>query len=205
MDLYDIKVTDRFSQSASFQIPAGVANPMGYTSVSYFTNDFDTTTRGIDLVGSYATELGAGRLNLTLGWNYNKTEVDKGTTGVATNASQRVVFEERLPRQKGTLSANYEVGSWSLLGKLRHYGAWTDSSGNATGDIFQRFGAMQFFDLAVSYRINAMHTLRVGADNLFDRYPDEASFQASRGLIYSRNAPYDTDGRNVYAEYRLSF
>ena len=47
--------------------------------------------------------------------------------------------------------------------------------------------------------------LRVGADNLFDRYPDEASFQASRGLIYSRNAPYDTDGRNVYAEYRLSF
>jgi len=205
VDLYDIKVTDRFSQSASFQIPAGVANPMGYTSVSYFTNDFDTTTRGIDLVGSYATELGAGRLNLTLGWNYNKTEVDKGTTGVATNASQRVVFEERLPRQKGTLSANYEVGSWSLLGKLRHYGAWTDSSGNATGDIFQRFGAMQFFDLAVSYRINAMHTLRVGADNVFDRYPDEASFQASRGLIYSRNAPYDTDGRNVYAEYRLSF
>src|SRR5690606_33810563 len=76
VDLYDIKVTDRFSQSASFQIPAGVANPMGYTSVSYFTNDFDTTTRGIDLVGSYATDLGAGRLNLTVGWNYNKTDVD---------------------------------------------------------------------------------------------------------------------------------
>ncbi|NCT86455.1 TonB-dependent receptor [Stenotrophomonas acidaminiphila] len=205
VDLYDIKVTDRFSQSASFQIPAGVPNPMGYTSVSYFTNDFDTTTRGVDLVGSWVGDAGPGRLNLTLGWNYNRTQVDKGATSVATSQTQRVIFEERLPRQKGTVSANYDIGNWTVLGKLRHYGAWTDATGNATGDIFQRFGDMQFFDLAVAYRFNAGNSLRIGADNLFDRYPDEAVFQASRGLVYSRNAPYDTDGRNVYAEYRVAF
>jgi len=205
VDLYDIKVTDRFSQSASFQIPAGVPNPMGYTSVSYFTNDFDTTTRGVDLVGSWVGDAGPGRLNLTLGWNYNRTQVDKGATSVATSQTQRVIFEERLPRQKGTFSANYDIGNWTVLGKLRHYGAWTDATGNATGDIFQRFGDMQFFDLAVAYRFNAGNSLRIGADNLFDRYPDEAVFQASRGLVYSRNAPYDTDGRNVYAEYRVAF
>lgn len=205
VDLYDIKLTDRFSQSASFHIPASVANPMGYTSVNYFTNDFDTTTRGIDLVGSYVTALGAGRLNMTLGWNYNKTQVDKGATSVATSQTQRVIFEERLPRQKGTFSASYDIGNWTVLGKLRHYGAWTDSTGNATGDIFQRFGDMQFFDLALAYQINPNNSIRVGADNLFNSYPDEAVFQASRGLVYSRNAPYDTDGRNVYAEYRLKF
>ncbi len=205
VDLYDIKVTDRFSQSASFQIPAGVPNPMGYTSVSYFTNDFDTTTRGVDLVGSWVGDAGPGQLNLTLGWNYNRTQVDKGATSVATSQTQRVIFEERLPRQKGTFSANYDIGNWTVLGKLRHYGAWTDATGNATGDIFQRFGDMQFFDLAVAYRFNAGNSLRIGADNLFDRYPDEAVFQASRGLVYSRNAPYDTDGRNVYAEYRVAF
>jgi iron complex outermembrane receptor protein len=205
VDLYDIKVTDRFSQSASFQIPAAMPNPMGYTSVSYFTNDFDTTTRGVDMVGSWVGEVGPGRLNLTLGWNYNRTQVDKGATSIATSQTQRVIFEERLPRQKGTFSANYDIGNWSVLGKLRHYGAWTDSTGNATGDIFQRFGDMQFFDLAVAYRFNAANSLRIGADNLFDRYPDEAVFQASRGLVYSRNAPYDTDGRNVYAEYRVKF
>ncbi|MBN8802135.1 MAG: TonB-dependent receptor [Lysobacteraceae bacterium SCN 69-123] len=205
VDLYDIKVTDRFSQSAAFQIPAGIPNPMGYTSVSYFTNDFDTTTRGVDLVGSWVGDAGPGRLNLTLGWNYNRTQVDKGATSVATSQTQRVIFEERLPRQKGTFSADYAIGNWSVLAKLRHYGAWTDSTGNATGDIFQRFGDMQFFDLALAYRFNAGNSLRIGADNLFDRYPDEAVFQASRGLVYSRNAPYDTDGRNVYAEYRVKF
>ena len=205
VDLYDIKVTDRFSQSASFAVPAGVPNPLAYTSVSFYTNDFDTTTRGVDVVASHTTALGAGRLSTTLGYNYNQTQVDSGATGVATNESQRRIFEERLPRQKATLGSTYAWGRFSVLGKLRYYGAWTDSSGNATGDIFQRFGAMSFVDLAVSWNVTEQQTLRIGADNLFDRYPDEASFQASRGLIYSRNAPYDTDGRNLYAEYRIRY
>ncbi len=205
VDVYDIKVTDRFSQSAAYAVPAGTPNPLRFTSVSFYTNDFDTTTRGVDVVGSYVTGVGAGRLNTTLGYNYNQTTVDSGRTGVATNDSQRRIFEERLPEHKATLSSQYEIGRWSVLGKLRYYGAWTDSSGNATGDIFQRFGAMSFFDLAVSYKVTDQQTLRIGVDNLFDRYPDEATFQASRGLIYSRNAPYDTDGRNIYAEYRIRY
>ncbi len=64
---------------------------------------------------------------------------------------------------------------------------------------------MSFVDLAVSWNVTEQQTLRIGADNLFNRYPDEATFQASRGLIYSRNAPYDTDGRNLYAEYRIRY
>ena len=205
VDVYDIKLSDRFSTSASFAVPANVANPLRYTSINYFTNDFDTTTQGIDIVGNYMRRLGDGKFNTTLAWNYNTTSVDGGKTGVATNAAQRTVFEERLPRQKATFSATYELAQWSALGRMRHYGAWTDSTGNATGDIFQRFGAIQFFDLAASYKINGKHTLRFGIDNVFDKYPDEATFQASRGLIYSRNAPYDTDGRNLYVEYKVKF
>ena len=117
----------------------------------------------------------------------------------------RKIFEERLPQHKATLGASYDFAQWSLLARLRHYGAWTDSSGNATGDIFQRFGAMQFLDLAASYKFNNRHSLRVGIDNVLNKYPDEATFQASRGLVYSRNAPYDTDGRNLFAEYKVKF
>ena len=205
LDLYDVKLNDRFSTSASSAIPAGVANPMKYSSVNFFTNDFDTTTRGLDLVGNYLTRAGSGRLNLTVAYNYNITRVDAGKTSVATNATQRKIFEERLPQHKATLGASYDISQWSLLARLRHYGAWTDSSGNATGDIFQRFGAMQFLDLAASYKFNNRHSLRVGIDNVLNKYPDEATFQASRGLVYSRNAPYDTDGRNLFAEYKVKF
>ena len=205
IDLYRIALTDRFSTSASFAVPAGMANPLRYTSVNYFTNDFDTTTRGIDIVASHLSRVAGGRLNLTLAYNYNKTEVDGGSTSVASNPTQRTIFEDRLPRQKATFSAAYERGPWSALGRLRHYGAWTDSTGNATGDIFQRFGAMYLVDAALSYRLTPKQTLRVGVDNLFDRYPDEAVFQASRGLVYSRNAPYDTDGRNLFVDYTVKF
>ncbi len=205
VDVYQIKLTDRFSQSASFAIPAGTPNPLGYTSVNYFTNDFDTTTTGVDVVGNYLRDLGAGRMTLTLAYNYNRTRVDNGSTSVATNETQRVLFEDRLPEHKGSLTGSWDIGAWSLMARMRYYSAWTDASGNAVGDIYQRFGAMSFLDLAVGYRINEHHSLRVGADNVLDRYPDEAVFQASRGLVYSRNAPYDTDGANLYAQYRLSF
>ena len=46
---------------------------------------------------------------------------------------------------------------------------------------------------------------RHGAENVFDQYPDEATYQASRGLIYSRNAPYDTDGGQYYVRLDFSF
>ncbi len=68
VDVYQIKLSDRFSQSASFAIPAGTPNPLGYTSVNYFTNDFDTTTTGVDVVGNYLRDLGAGRMTLTLAY-----------------------------------------------------------------------------------------------------------------------------------------
>ena len=205
LDLYRIALRDRFSTSASFAVPAGMPNPLRYTSVNYFTNDFDTTTRGVDIVASHLSRVADGKLNLTLAYNYNKTEVDAGSTSVAANLTQRTIFEDRLPRQKATVSAAYERGAWSALGRLRHYGAWTDSTGNATGDIFQRFGAMRFVDVAMSYQVTPKQALRFGVDNLFDKYPDEAVFQASRGLIYSRNAPYDTDGRNLYLDYTVKF
>jgi iron complex outermembrane receptor protein len=182
-----------------------VPNPLRYTSVSYFTNDFDTTTKGVDVVGSYLRRLGVGKLNLTAAWNYNKTKIDGGKSSIATNESQRVVFEERLPRQKATFSASYDQGGWSTLVRARYYGSWTDSTGNASGDIFQRFGAMRFLDLAATYKLTAKQSLRFGVDNVLNKYPDEAVFQASRGLIYSRNAPYDTDGRNLYVDYTVKF
>ena len=205
VDLYQIDLSDRFSTSSSFAVPAGVANPLRYTTVNYFTNDFDTTTRGIDLVGNYLRRVADGRLNLTLAWNYNKTQVDGGSTSVAANTTQRTIFENRLPRQKGSVSASYERGAWSALARMRHYGSWTDSTGNATGDIFQRFGAIHFLDAAMSLKVTPKQTLRFGVDNVLDKYPDEAVFQASRGLIYSRNAPYDTDGRNLYIDYTVKF
>lgn len=93
----------------------------------------------------------------------------------------------------------------SFLARARYYGALTDVTGNATGELFQRFGSIALFDVSASYRFDEHFTLRVGAENVANTYPAEATNQAVRGLIYSRNAPYDTDGGQYYARVGMKF
>ena len=79
------------------------------------------------------------------------------------------------------------------------------SSDNADGQIYQDFGAKAFVDIGLTYNVTDNYSVRVGAENVFDEYPDEATYQANRGLIYSRNAPYDTDGGNYYIRLDAKF
>ena len=51
-------------------MPASLPNPQRFTSVTYFTNDFDTRTRGVDVVATYAMAAGAGDLNLTAAYEF---------------------------------------------------------------------------------------------------------------------------------------
>lgn len=212
LDLYRIEIENRFGTSANFTLTAaerarlvdlGVTGGESITAVSFFQNDFDTRTSGLDLVISNDFTLGDGVLTLTGAYNYNKTEVTGGS--IKDNESQRVRLEEALPQHSANVSATYALGAFEVMGRVRYYGDWTDLSGNAGGDIFQNFGAKAFVDVSVSYDMTDNATLRMGAENLFDTYPDEATYQANRGLIYSRNAPYDTDGGNVYVRLDVNF
>lgn len=205
IDLYQIDVDNRFGQSNNFTVPAGIPNPLRFTSVNFYTNDFDTRTRGIDAVIAYNGNVGAGTLAASLAYNYNDTSVRNATSNTVSNDTQRRVFEERLPQHNGVAALAYDMGRFGLSTYARYYGAWTDFSGNATGDIIQRFGSLVLFDASLTYRFTDNLDLTVGAENLFDTYPEEATLQANRGLIYSRNAPYDTDGGQYYVRLGMRF
>ncbi len=205
LDIYRIEVENRFGTSSSYTltdseraqlIALGVPGGEGITRVNFYQNDFDTRSRGVDLVMGYGFEVGSGQMNLSASMNYNKTEVTGGS--LASNDTSRIRFEKNLPRHSYNFGADYLIGDWEIQGRVRYYGKWTDFSFNAAGDIHQDFGAEAFTDLSVSYSFNDALKMRLGAENLFDQYPEEAEFQANRGLIYSRNAPYDTDGRRMY-------
>jgi iron complex outermembrane receptor protein len=212
LDVYQIDVTNRLSTSATFAVTdaeraefaaLGVAGAESITRVNFFQNDFDTRTKGLDLVLAYNFAFGPGEVNLTGAYNYNKTEVTGGDFAANTTSADR--FEKGIPENTANLQANYTLGKWDMFGRMRYYGEWRDYSGNSTGDIYQDFGAMVLFDLGATYQVNDNLSVRVGAENVFDQYPDEATYQASRGLIYSRNAPYDTDGGQYYVRLDLSF
>jgi iron complex outermembrane receptor protein len=214
IDAYQIKVDNRFAVSPTYTItPAiqqqlvagGIAQAADYTSITFFTNDYDTRTRGIDLVMNYRHRVGPGQLDASLAYSYTQTKVTGGTLTSIANATQKILFEQGLPTNNATASLGYTLGKVSVLGRARYYGAWTDSSGNATGDVFQRFGAITLFDASVSYAFTPKVTLRIGAEDIFNTYPDKATNQANRGLLYSRNAPYDSNGGNYYGRVEVKF
>jgi iron complex outermembrane receptor protein len=213
-DVYNIDVTDRFSTSPTITVtPAiraqlvaqNVPGATSFTSLSYFTNDFDTRTRGIDLVGAYTRAIGPGRMDLSVAYNHNQTKVTGGSLASAANTTAKRNFEEGIPKDNLTASATYAWDKIAVTGRARYYGSWTDSTGNATGEIFQSFGGFTTFDLSASYQATENLSVRIGAENIFDAYPDKAVFQASRGLVYSRNSPYDTNGGLYYVRLEGRF
>ncbi len=44
-------------------------------SFRFFTNDFDTETKGLDVVATYEADLFGGQSSLSLAFNNNQTEV----------------------------------------------------------------------------------------------------------------------------------
>lgn len=210
LDLYQIDVDNRFGTSDTFNVTAaeraeltalGVANAVGLNGVNFFQNVFDTRTRGLDFVGTYSTSTGEGDVSLTLAYNYNDTEVLSGP--LLGNETAKVTFEESLPKHSGNVSIQYTIADFDILGRVRYYGGWTNRSGNATGDVFQKFGGEAFADLTITYHVSEQINLKFGAENLFNNYPAEATFQSNRGLLYARNSPYDTNGGSYYL--RLNF
>ena len=64
---------------------------------------------------------------------------------------------------------------------------------------------MTFIDLVLGYQVTSKVRVQVGAENIFDRYPDKSRYQTFRGLLYSRNSPYSTDGGYYYGRIDLRF
>jgi iron complex outermembrane receptor protein len=210
IDAYRVDIDNRISSSSTIKltdaqkaalVAQGLSGASTYTSIYWFTNDYDTRTEGVDLVTTYATNLLGGKFNIIGAYNYNKTSIRGGTLNAS--ATQKRLFEENLPKHNASITANYSNGAFDYQIKGRYYGKWTDSSGNSTGDIFQEFGSIAFIDASVVYNINSHFSVKIAGENILDTYPDKALYQASRGIVYSRNAPYDSYGGQYYVRFSV--
>ncbi|MGJ3647659.1 TonB-dependent receptor plug domain-containing protein [Sphingomonas sp. GlSt437] len=230
VDYYNIKVTNRIFVSQPFSVkPADILAQPGLASVgaggnvSYFTNGLDTLTRGIDVVGTYRTDLGGGKLNLTLAYNYNKSTVSRADNNVISTA-QIIDIKHLAPNHRATFTANWQSGPWTINGRENFYGKWQDAvdyptaqdaAGNVTAA--QVFGSKFTTDLDVSYTFRTHYTLTVGATNLFNTFPDKiaaSSFNAiypitgglGDGQVYPRSGgPFGINGGFWYARVRVAF
>lgn len=230
VDVYRIEVRDRIGLSQRYVLSdderaalvgSGVAAAEGLSVFNFFVNGYKTRTQGIDVVFAYAIDLPRqSQLTLTSALNLNQTKVLSYRDGVI-DAFQRQFIEERLPKRVTTIGAEYALGKASVSARAREYGSWTepfDPETDASGKLInnQKFGEELFFDVAVSYLLTKGLRLTLGAENVFNNYPDKARFpntQAaaaagsppSNGRVYASQRPYDADGGRYYGRLNFDF
>lgn len=166
----------------------------------FFSNSFDTTTYGLDVVGNFAFALGNGDSDVTIAFNYNKTEVDDRGTINPIDADRVSALEDLLPNTKGVVSWRHSMGKFSTLLRANYYGEWDDTGNDVPG-----ISAEVLVDAAVTYMMNENIDLIFGVDNIFDTYPEENPFAGDLGQLYSEASPFGFQGGAWYFRARATF
>jgi len=253
VDYFSINIDDRISQTgtidiAGLPVPAGqncpnaIANPAGnlavclqelgvpgaadLSSVSFYTNDFETTTTGIDIVATYDLDWGdAGRGTLVGAWNWTETEVENAGSEVSRN---RVLeLENYNPENRGVFTYNHFINDFRFLARASYYDDWTvgDWSGDPTGrgpkgtnysldcsaGLFRDncYNGETIFDVEAAYTWNDHYSFIIGANNVFDQEApkdiDNSDGTIGSGNTYTGSSPWGVEGAFYYARVRVDF
>jgi len=212
-DYYKIDISHRIVLSGNFigtaiQTLLTNAGFPGVQGGRFFTNAIDTRTEGVDVVLQAGKDLGyAGMLRFTGGYNHNYTHVTHiDPTPPQLAAFQSVLFDRTevglttvaQPHDNLRLNADWE---WNKLGVnlgQSWYGGVTSVASTPAND--QTYSGKWITDLSLSYRLWDQLTVRGGADNLFNIYPDRTIAANSSGgiFLYSGLSPFGYDGAFYY-------
>jgi iron complex outermembrane receptor protein len=167
-------------------IDPGVLQTGSY-GINIFANGIDTRTRGADLMFDFPYEYGFGKIDWSIGATYNKTTITKYATTPAALAPN-VLYDQEAYAELTTASPLYVINLGALLtlekltinlvekiyGKSSDY--QNDDGDNPTGT-FQYFkdtiGVTAITNLDVGYQFTDHVKLSVGAQNLFNRFPNK--------------------------------
>ena len=204
VDLFRVHVDDRIALSDRHEVTDAIkqqlraSNVQGadlFDRVRFFTNDFDTRTQGVDVVLAYGWDTELGSTNLQFLFNRTETEVLRFSEA---STERRVKNLERgSPETRLNLTLTHNIDEWDLVGRYSHFGEYYDD--HAGRDI-DGYG---LFDLSAQYHFANGLAVTLGADNVFDEYPEEA-IATTNGRKYPRYAPGGHNGRLVYAKVRFA-
>jgi len=193
VDWYNIDVRHRIGISQQFNVTtADIAklSDLAYVgaggTVQYFTNGFNTKTKGIDVVGTYRFNVGPGRLAATLAYNYNKTDVTSFDPTVISPA--RIIdIQHYAPNHRANLSMDYQLGPFVAVLHENYYGTFRDEN-DYPG---QLFSAKWTTDLDLAYTVWRNVTVALGGKNIFNTYPDRIANSATNKVYPQTNGLVD--------------
>ncbi len=209
-DFYHIAIDDRIVLSGNFtgpQITALLA-PFGANSARFFTNAINTRTNGVDVTAAYRVALDtAGDVRLHLGYNNTRTKI----VGAVITPAQLVGFDQVLfdrverrriecgqPHDSLRAGADWKRHKWGANVLLGRYGQFCSFTANPADD--QVFSPKWLTDLEATYRLTAGLLLGIGAQNVFNVFPDRnTTVNSFNGIqTFPSQSPFGMNGRAIY-------
>jgi iron complex outermembrane recepter protein len=239
LDVYEIRIKDRIVGSGSLFGRGGAANSPAVVEaiaangnvldstvtrigINVFSNGLRTRTRGADLAVSYAMETGFGPIDWSLRANLTDTQVTRINPTPAPLAPQALFnrtaisnLETTTPKYRTTLGASWTYDRFAVNLRQTLYGP-SSRLESLDGAVYYKtsMGTTPITDLELEYRASALR-LSVGANNLFNRYPDKvndellALYRAAGNTaavsVYPWFSPLGINGGYYYGRLTYSF
>ena len=221
-DYYHITIDDRIVLSGNF---TGVAMTNflaskgfpGVGSARFFTNAIDTKTNGLDVITRYAVDFGNfGVTRFTGGANWTQSHVTRISSTPAALSSQQAVLFDRIeqgrievgqPHRTVHLTLDHTHNLLTGTVHVAQFGAVANRQLAGVPAQDQTFSAKWVTDVNASYTLMRQLRLTVGANNVFDVYPDEQKFVNSNTGIFPYSntlTVFGFNGRFIYAKAKYT-
>jgi iron complex outermembrane receptor protein len=208
VDFYQIDVQNRIVLSGSFYkyygntvVDSLLADLPTTGGAQFFTNAVDTRTKGIDFVFSHEIRLSKGLLGAGLGLNYSQTRImgdihsskaiiGNGLSEQLFDTQSRGLLENAQPSLKSNISLNYVRNKFNCVFRSTYFGKISYFYTLDYGTSYQNqvYAGKWISDVKMTYRLNYKLSVSLGANNLFNIYPDKNV----EALQHSGRFPYNT-------------
>nr|WP_315216232.1 TonB-dependent receptor [uncultured Flavobacterium sp.] len=188
IDGYMINVKDRIVLTGYFDASTF---DIGVDEAQFFVNGVDTKTTGLDVVLAWKKKFGDSSFGATLVGNVNNMKIDKVKNG---SLDKEIFFGERekafllasAPENKFGLNLNFDqkwfnaglaftrfsevkLLDYQMYEDVADYGTFADQIKAAT----DTYRAKIVTDLTLGFKLSKATKLSIGANNLFNIYPDQ--------------------------------
>ena len=242
LDAYQIKIRDRIVGSGSLYGSGGAVNSPAVTAailangnvldptvvetgINIFSNAINTRSRGLELVATTSSNYGSyGRVDWSAAANYNVVKVTKINQAPVQLQPQLLLdqtaisdIETASPKVRLNLGALWKAGAWTVNLRESLYGKSSEMQSPDGGGTYYKteIGNLAVTDLEVAYKLSNNWTLALGANNLFNKYPDgineevlriqRANLDNGAVTIYPSFSPVGINGGYYYARANFKF
>lgn len=228
VDAYWIQIKNRIVLSGLFgrtnpDIAAILINYPDIDSVQFFVNAINTRTRGIDAVLNCRWKINKTRLELTMAASFNrnsifgpiKTTAHVSDTSRYTNTlfgvEEITTLENDQPRKKIIFSGAINKGRFGFVFRNTLFGNTATATifrNPPIDTLYQSFHSKILTDISINYTPKFWLKITVGANNIFDVYPDRIQNyrQIIQGNLYSSGAtPFGSNGGYYFVSMGFTF